>query len=314
MTVLDRFCASSPVRKAIALWLADKSSAMTRSEYEKDLRYFFETMAGEPLRDELVMSFLGVMPAQANAALMAYKGRLVEKGLAPTTINRKLSTIKSFVAAANKLGLCQFSVKDAVKSEKLKPYRDTTGIPPAQFKQVLVLCDRTSPVGKRDYALLTLLWSNALRRNEVSQLDVGDFDPSERRLWIRGKGHNEKLPVDLPLATTSALCDWLATRGRLSGRDPLFTAVDFKSAGHRLSGDGIYKLVRRYCQKAGINKPMSPHRLRHSSITSALDKTKGNVRAVQKLSRHKNLNTLLIYDDNRSQIQLELSELLLDGF
>ena len=71
-----------------------------------------------------------------------------------------------------------------------------------------------------------------------------------------------------------------------------------------------YKIVRRYCQKAGINKRMSPHRVRHSSITTALDKSNGNVRKVQKLSRHKNLNTLMIYDDNRNQDQLKLSNLL----
>jgi integrase/recombinase XerC len=55
---------------------------------------------------------------------------------------------------------------------------------------------------------------------------------------------------------------------------------------------------------------MSPHRIRHSSITTALDKSDGDVRKVQKLSRHKNLNTLMIYDDNRNHDQLELSELL----
>jgi len=53
-------------------------------------------------------------------------------------------------------------------------------------------------------------------------------------------------------------------------------------------------MVVRHSEKAGIKKPMSPHRIRHSAITAALDATDGDVRKVQKLSRHRNLNTLMI--------------------
>ena len=64
------------------------------------------------------------------------------------------------------------------------------------------------------------------------------------------------------------------------------------------------------CQDAGISKVMSPHRIRHSSITAALEATNGDVRRVQKLSRNSSLNTLLIYDDNRKNVQGEISDLL----
>lgn len=57
---------------------------------------------------------------------------------------------------------------------------------------------------------------------------------------------------------------------------------------------------------------MSPHRIRHSSITAALDATDGNIRKVQKLSRHANINTLMTYDDNRISYQEEMSQLLGD--
>jgi integrase/recombinase XerC len=55
---------------------------------------------------------------------------------------------------------------------------------------------------------------------------------------------------------------------------------------------------------------MSPHRIRHSAITAALDATDGNVRKVQKLSRHKKLDTLMIYDDNRGKDQRDITNLL----
>ncbi len=77
--------------------------------------------------------------------------------------------------------------------------------------------------------------------------------------------------------------------------------------------DGIYKIVRGLFKQTGIDKRMSPHRCRHSAITALLEKTDGNVRKAQKLSRHAKLNTLQIYDDNRNRDQLEMSELLMNG-
>ncbi len=72
--------------------------------------------------------------------------------------------------------------------------------------------------------------------------------------------------------------------------------------------------MQKYARAAGIDKVMSPHRIRHSSITEALNLTNGDVRKVQKLSRHSNLNTLMIYDDNRQNLQGEVTEMLDDLF
>ena len=91
---------------------------------------------------------------------------------------------------------------------------------------------------------------------------------------------------------------------------PLFTALDRACYGHRLTGTGLYKLVQGICHKAGIQKPMSPHRIRHSGITEALEITGGDVRAVQKLSRHAKLETLMVYDDARTNAQQKVTELL----
>jgi integrase/recombinase XerC len=77
-----------------------------------------------------------------------------------------------------------------------------------------------------------------------------------------------------------------------------------------LTGDGIRKIIVRHSEKAGIDKQLFPHRIRHSVITAALDATDGNVRKVQKLSRHKDLNTLMIYKDNRGRDQQDVTEML----
>jgi integrase/recombinase XerC len=200
---------------------------------------------------------------------------------------------------------------ESVKGEKLRAYRDTTGIDPEAFKTVLGGIDRTSLKGIRDYALLLLLWSNALRRSEVSKANIADFDPTAKTLRIFGKGKgNQSEIISLGKATVNAIEAWLEARGEVATDKALFVSVNTGYKDGRLSTQAIYNIVSDRCQNAGISKPMSPHRIRHSAITAALEATNGDVRRVQKLSRHSSLNTLLIYDDNRKNHQKEVSDLL----
>jgi len=293
--------------------LSDKRSINTRVAYEKDVVQFFLFMTGKKVTPDLVLEFLHLERTQAVTVVLKYKASLIQKGLKEATINRRLAAIKSLVAMGRKIGVCSYSLED-IKGEKVAKYRDTTGIDAESFRRVLAQCDRDTLSGKRDYALLRLLWGNALRRNEVSQLNIGDFDPDTKTLRILGKGRGTQSEViDLGEATVDAIASWLdASRGTRPDDAPLFTSLDFANSGHRLTGDGLRKIVVRLCSKAGIRKQMSPHRIRHSAITAALDATDGNVRKVQKLSRHRQLDTLMIYDDNRGRDQAEVSALLDD--
>ena len=78
----------------------------------------------------------------------------------------------------------------------------------------------------------------------------------------------------------------------------------------RLSDQHIYVLVDDVAKAVNLPKKFSPHRIRHSSITAALDATGGDVRAVQKLSRHSKLEVLMVYDDARLDAQGDISDLL----
>ncbi len=293
--------------------LADKRSENTRRAYERDVNDFLQTMTGMPAVPDNVLEFLHLEERQAVSVVLKYKAKLIDKGLKEATVNRRLAAVKSLVEMGRKLGACHYTLAD-IKGEKVTSYRDTTGVDAGTFEQILRQCDRASLAGKRDYALLRLLWGNALRRNEISQLSVRDFDPAGKTLRILGKGRGTQGEVvDLGAATVAAIADWLEARGGNPSLDaPLFTALDFANSGHRLTGDGIRKIVVRHSEGAGIKKQMSPHRIRHSAITAALDATDGDVRKVQKLSRHKNLNTLMVYDDNRGRDQRDVTDLL-DG-
>ncbi|MGB3205036.1 MAG: tyrosine-type recombinase/integrase [Crinalium sp.] len=293
-------------------FVADKRSPKTKSEYVKDIKDFFQFVTGNNPRPQQAVEFLELDRFQAVAIVLRYKQNLIERGLKEATVNRRLAALKSLVNYAFKVGKCAWTLAD-IKSERIKPYRDTTGIKPSEFKQMLAVSDRTTNRGKRDYAILRLLWDNALRRGEVSSLSIGDLDLDSRRLWILGKGRgSQKEAVALSIPTVNALQEWLQARRETDINKPLFISLDKASPGHRLSTTSIYKIVNAIALSAGITKKLSPHRIRHSSVTAALEATGGDVRRVQKLSRHSNLNTLMIYDDNRLSHQGEITDLLAD--
>lgn len=289
--------------------LADKRSENTRKAYKRDLEDFFTATTGTEATREGINAFLGLQATEAAAVTLNYKAILMERGLAEATINRRLAAVRSLVSYAKQVGAVQWEI--TVKGEKVQQYRDTRGVAPADVRAILSRCNISTPKGKRDYALLRLLWDNALRRGEVAKLNVADFDAQARRLAILGKGKGTQREwIDVSERTAKAITVWLQAREDAAGADPLFVAVDHASAGHRLTATAIYNLVRGYAAEAGIDRTLSPHRIRHSAITAALEATNGNVVAVQRLSRHAKVETLMIYEDNRRAYQAEVTNML----
>ena len=296
----------------LAQLLSDKRSPNTRMAYLKDLRDFFRYLyqADEPT-PELIKDFLTQDRFVALSVVLKYKAHLRnERELAEATVNRRLAAIKSLVRLAHQLGQCSFTLSE-VKGDKIVRYRDTTGITKEAYRKMLAIPDRETLKGKRDYAILRLLWDNALRRGELERANIKDLDLEGRSLLILGKGKGQqKEMITLSRPTVESITTWLHSRREINQNKPLFIALDRSSYGHRLTTTGIYKMVDQVAIAAGISKKLSPHRIRHSGITAALDATNGDVRKVQKLSRHADLNTLMIYDDNRQNIQGEISDIL----
>jgi integrase/recombinase XerC len=296
----------------LADFIRDKRAVTTKTEYGKDLRDFFKTMTGQDPTPKLVVDFLSLTQRDAIAVVLTYKAKLQERGLKESTINRRLAAIKSLVEFANRIEKCSYSLQK-IKGDKVIPYRDTTGVSADAIKKMLAIPNRDTLKGKRDYAILRLLWDNALRRSEVVGIDTKDLDLEMGKLWIIGKGKGtQKEDISLSPSTVKALQDWVDARGELNINQPLFIALDRSSYGHRMSDKSVYNLVKDTAKAVGISKPLSPHRIRHSAITTALDATGGDMRRVQRLSRHAKFDTLKIYDDNRQNLQGEITDLLAD--
>jgi integrase/recombinase XerC len=285
-------------------------SDATKETYAAAIADFFHFANPEFEIDLAIGWFLKLRQEEAIWVALKYKAQLQVDDFAPSTINVRLSAMKSLVNYARKLGQCGFNLVD-VKGVKAQTYRDTSGVSPEVFKLIIDTLDRATVAGKRDYAILRLLWDNALRRFEVAGVSIGDY--REGKLWIKGKGQMQRESVDLSVRSIGAIEDWLGVRGSINVLDPLFVALDHKCFGMRLSGRSIDRILKRTAQKAqATTKILSPHRIRHSSITAVLDATNGDVRRVRKFSRHKKVETVIIYDENRLRDQGDLTDLISD--
>ncbi len=283
-------------------------SEHTKCTYSAALNDFFLQITGARVNPLQIRDFLNLPSEQAIAVVLSYRSRLLDLNLSPNTINTRLAAIKSLVNHARKLSQCGFSLED-VASLKVESYRDTSGVEPDVYRRMIEAIDRDTIGGKRDYAIMRLLWDNALRRSEVTAVNISDFQSD--KLWIMRKGKIQKVAVDLAAKTQSALVQWLSVRGGKPS-EPLFIALDNRAYGKRLSGRSLGYLVERLAKDVNVSKRMSPHRVRHSSITAFLDLSDGNVRDARLLSGHAKLETLVIYDDRRKNVQGKVSSQLAD--
>ena len=299
-----------------------KRSANTRKAYEGDLRAFFsfachaDTSTPAAFQAE-VAKFLGGTKGRITRLINGYKAHCLANNLAEATVNRRLAAIRALLAFAYKLDICVVDGRGLVDGEKSRSYRDTRGVDLETIKRLLKAPQKLHGKGTvrtlRDTALLRLLWDNALRRAEVCKLNVGDFSYANNSLMILGKGRgSEKERISLNPQTSAAIAAYLLKAGHDGDKGPLFRNHDHRpdKQDERLSPNGLFWLIKfHYGPAIGLDN-LTPHKLRHSSITAALDATGGDVRKVQKLSRHAKLETLMIYDDNRSDQQGQVSNLL----
>jgi len=286
----------------VAMFLAGRAPGTTEA-YRQDLQDLARFLAID--QDAIPKEILTKGNGYANGLALAWRSDMLARKLAPATINRRLSALRSIVKLGRVLGLVPWALETAsVPSES---YRDTRGPGVEALKAVLGSLDgqEDSPRVRRDRALLRLMFDLALRRGEVVALDLENVDLGRGTVAIVGKGKRERKPLTLSPTAAAALQAWLEARGE--GPGPLFLSIKNSGAwGGRLAGRGLWGIVKGWGAGAGIE--LHPHALRHSAVTIALDAENGNIRKVAKFSRHRDERTVMIYDDNRSDFAGEIAK------
>ena len=143
----------------------------------------------------------------------------------------------------------------------------------------------------RDKAILELFYSSGLRLDELVSANLQDIDWSEALIRVRGKGNKQRV---LPIGrmAVAAIKDWLKVRSAYVGAEP--EALFLSKQKKRISNRQVQQRVKLWSERQGLAQHLHPHMLRHSFATHMLESS-SDLRAVQELLGHANLNTTQVY-------------------
>ena len=238
------------------------------------------------LRGFLRTAKVASLAAADARTLRAYLAWLHGRGLAKSSIARKLATARSCFRFLARRGLVAANPARQVASPRL-PKRLPSFLPIDESNELLDASHGATLSGRRDHAILELLYASGLRVAECCGLDLEDLDRRHGTVRVLGTGGKERMvPVgDEALAAVEA---YLSLRGEAGG--PLFRNV----RGGRLTTRSVHNIVRRRAREAGIDRRVTPHTLRHTFATHLLG-AGADLRLIQELLGHSRLSTTQRY-------------------
>ncbi len=282
----------------LAAFIQNQRSPQTQKAYRADLVEFGK-FAGAATVLEGVEGLIKAGHGNATMIAMRWRESMVQSKLAPATVNRRLAALRAMIQMAKMFDMVTWNLD--VKNVKAEQYKDTRGPGEDGFKKMCAFAAKHPNKKKaaRDYAILWLLMGQGMRRFEVAGLELEHVELDQNRISILGKGRSEREYISLAPQAHGALKVWIAWRGKHDG--PVFSALDHAANNQEpLTGKSVWKIVSTIGHAVGLTT--WPHALRHTAITSGLDATNGDVRAVASFARHKNIQTTMRYDDNRRDI------------
>lgn len=270
--LLDGFCTHLLVEKGL--------SENTLQAYTTDLRVFLEYVreSGSPLKD------IG------EEDILYYQAWLRGQGLGSRSLARKLSSLRGFFAWCVDTGALPRDPAAFLEGPKL-----SRGLPHVLSREeVLALLAQpniSDKLGFRDRTMLELLYAAGLRVSECVGLQPLNYDAQSGLLQVMGKGSKERI---VPIHDTAReFLDTYLSHWR-SAFTPVQDYVFLNRSGRRLSRQAVWKCIKRYATKAGINKQISPHTFRHCFATHLLEGG-ADLRSVQLLLGHADVTATEIY-------------------
>ncbi len=272
----------------VDLYLAELAAARGASEhtlraYRKDLDEFLAYAAALELDD----------PAAITArTLRGFLFSLDDRGLSRSSARRKLSAVRSLFGHLLERGWIEQHPGKALRSGKLA--RKLPGaVDAGELDRLFSCCDLTTPLGRRDRALLEFVYSAGTRAAEAVALDLRDLDLASGVARVRGKGRKERL-VAVGSKASAALSAYLADPERPAPQPRAADAVFLNARGGRLTTRALGMILDKATLQAGLPRKLHPHLLRHSFATHLLD-AGADLKAVQDLLGHAHITTTQIY-------------------
>lgn len=259
-----------------------KASANTVSSYLRDIHQ---------LSDFLAANTSHSLTTARDEDLQNYISVLRDSGLSVSTVSRSIASIKCLY-----MHLC---IRQHVKTNpalKITPEKQARKLPDIltqeEVELLLAQPEAIDAKGYRDKALLELLYATGLRVSELIDLDLEDIDLSSATLQCRSGSKARLIPVyDKAVAALNEYIR-LVRPQMIATEDE--TALFVNVSGERMSRQGLWKIIKTYSAKAGIDKDITPHTLRHSFAAHMIENG-ADVRSMQEMLGHSDLSSTHSY-------------------
>jgi len=259
-------------------------SANTRGAYRNDLRRYFSFLAGRG-RSEF--------GSVSRADIGALVSLLQDLGMAPASIARNLTAVRMFHRFLVQEGAVSSDPAHDTETPKLGRKLPTVlSIP--EVVRILESPGDAGPREIRDTALLEFLYATGLRVSELISVACGDLDGAEGLVRVVGKGNKERIVPVGDVAIASVRRYTREVRSRIASRNRSGDTLFLSLRGRPLTRYAVWKMIRQYAIRAGIDRPVGPHTLRHSFATHLLEGG-ADLRSVQELLGHADISTTQIY-------------------
>lgn len=227
-----------------------------------------------------------------RSLILGFLGRQREGGRSNRSISRYLAAIRSFYHYLLREYRLEVDPTENLESPKLEKHLPRVlSIP--EVERLLSQPDPATITGLRDRAMLELMYATGMRVSELTGLNIDHLNLEAGYVRCTGKGSKERI---IPVGEMAVNCtrEYLF-KGRVRLRkNGLERAVFLNRMGRRLTRQGFWKILKAYAEKAGIEKVITPHILRHSFATHLLENG-ADLRVVQELLGHADVTTTQIY-------------------
>lgn len=256
----------------------------TRMAYLADVRKFADWAAADTLAPAL--------QSMTDADLQAFAASLHDMGISPRSQARIISGLRSFYKYMRLERYIDTDPTALLESPRLSQKLPEV-LTVDEIDAMEAAIDLGKPEGKRNLAIIETLYSCGLRVSELCNLQISHIYFTEKTLLIEGKGNKERL---VPMSDTAIdlITDYLQDRAELDIKKGEEDILFLNRRGRRLTRVMVFYIIRDLAMLAGVDRPISPHALRHSFATHLLEGG-ANLRAIQMMLGHESIATTQIY-------------------
>jgi integrase/recombinase XerD len=268
----------SNLRSFLNYLLVDKGlSNNTVKAYEADISSFFQWLDNEDLK------YKNLQEDHINQ----YISFLFQRKMRSSSVNRKISSIKSFYIFLVKRNFVKNSPLNDLVTPKQEKYLPES-MSEAEVDKLLNSPDVSNKIENRDKAMIEMLYATGMRISELVNLKITDVDMKRCVVKVFGKGSKERL---VPFGETAldSLRSYLNEREQSSSKE-----IFLSNRGKKMTRVAFWQRVKIYLIRENLKNSISPHTLRHAFATHLLNRG-ADLRSVQLLLGHSDLSTTQIY-------------------